>query len=195
MSQNIYSQSQTYHQVFRKKYAQDEQWIAAFLTKAQVGHVASHWENQPFITPLLFWFDAGKKLIYFHTNIKGRLVENCTHFAEACFEASEMGRLLPSNAAIEFGVQYASVVAFGKIHLVDDEAEKRAGLQGLLDKYFPDLSAGVDYRPITKEELVRTAVIRMDIESWSGKKNWKQEVQQIKDRKALNENVIEKYLR
>lgn len=194
MDQNMYSNSQAYHQILRKKYAQNEQWIATFLAQAQVGHVASHWEDQPFITALLFWFDAEKKVIYFHTNIKGRLVENCTHFAEACFEASEMGRLLPSNAAMEFGVQYASVVAFGKIHLVDNDDEKRSALQGLLDKYFADLFAGVDYRPITKEELDRTAVIRMDIESWSGKKNWKQQVQQIKEWKALDEEVIKKYL-
>jgi hypothetical protein len=39
----------------------------------------------------------------------------------------------------------------------------------LLDKYAPHLEAGRDYRPTTDDELKRTAVYRVDIESWSGK--------------------------
>lgn len=194
MVQPTENNAASFHRILRQKYAQDDPWIINFLSQAQVGHVASHWENQPFITPLIFWFDPEKKAIYFHTNIKGRLLENSEHFAEVCFEASEMGKLLPSNAAMEFGVQYASVVAFGKLSRVKDEEEKRHALQGLLNKYFPDLIAGVDYRPITQEELDCTAVLRMDIGSWSGKKNWKEQVKQIKGWKSLDEAVIKKYL-
>ena len=42
-------------------------------------------------------------------------------------------------------------------------------LQGLLDKYFPDLKPRRDYRPITSEELAATAVFAIEVESWSGK--------------------------
>jgi nitroimidazol reductase NimA-like FMN-containing flavoprotein (pyridoxamine 5'-phosphate oxidase superfamily) len=52
---------------------------------------------------------------------------------------------------------------------VTDEAEQRHGLQGLLDKYFPDLQPGVHYRPIIEEELQRTSVYAIEIEAWSGK--------------------------
>jgi len=40
----------------------------------------------------------------------------------------------------------------------------------LLKKYAPHLAYGEDYRAITPEELKRTAVYRVDIEAWSGKK-------------------------
>ena len=43
-------------------------------------------------------------------------------------------------------------------------------LQMLLDKYAPHLRPGEDYRPPVAEEIARTAVMRIDIESWSGKK-------------------------
>ncbi len=39
----------------------------------------------------------------------------------------------------------------------------------LLDKYLPHLRPGEHYRPITDDELARTAVYAFQIESWSGK--------------------------
>ena len=57
----------------------------------------------------------------------------------------------------------------GSARITDDPSEQRYGLQGLLDKYFPELDAGEDYSPITDADLRRTSVFAMEIESWSGK--------------------------
>ncbi len=38
-----------------------------------------------------------------------------------------------------------------------------------MKKYAPHLEPGTDYRPIAPDELIRTAVIRIDIDAWSGK--------------------------
>ena len=38
-----------------------------------------------------------------------------------------------------------------------------------MEKYAPHLKAGEDYRPVAPEEVIRTSVIRIDIEAWSGK--------------------------
>jgi nitroimidazol reductase NimA-like FMN-containing flavoprotein (pyridoxamine 5'-phosphate oxidase superfamily) len=81
-----------------------------------------------------------------------------------------MGRLLPADTALEFSVEYASVIAFGQARIVEDEQEARRGLQGMLDKYFPGLKPGVHYRPIVESELKQTAVYAIDIESMSGKR-------------------------
>ena len=54
-------------------------------------------------------------------------------------------------------------------HVLTDEAEQTYALQMLLDKYFPHLRPGEDYRAITPEELRQTAAYRLDIEQWSGK--------------------------
>lgn len=163
------------------EYACSDEWIREFLRHALVGHVATRWENQPFITPTLFYFAADKHTIYIHANIVGRLRANADHFPEVCFETSHYGELLPSNAALEFGLQYESVIAFGKIHIVEDEAKKEHALYRLIEKYFPDLHPGLDYRPITAKELQRTSVLAIVIESWSGKRNWKDSAKQIKD--------------
>lgn len=81
----------------------------------------------------------------------------------------EMGRLLPAEEALEFGVEYASVVVFGQGRVVDDPVEAEAALTLLMEKYAPHLEAGVDYRPVTAREVARTTVMRLDIQGWSGK--------------------------
>lgn len=81
----------------------------------------------------------------------------------------EMGRFLPADEALEFGVEYASVVVFGQGKVVEDPAEAEAALTLLMEKYAPHLKAGQDYRPVTTEEILRTTVMRLDIEGWSGK--------------------------
>jgi nitroimidazol reductase NimA-like FMN-containing flavoprotein (pyridoxamine 5'-phosphate oxidase superfamily) len=63
---------------------------------------------------------------------------------------------------------YATVIAFGKIWVIEDDGEKRRALYGLIGKYYPTLAAGQEYRPITDQELKRTSVYAIAIESWSG---------------------------
>ena len=81
-----------------------------------------------------------------------------------------MGRRLPASTALDFTVEHAGAVVFGRACIVDDPVEAARALQLLLDKYFPRLRPGAHYRPVTAEELARTAVYRIEIEAWSGKK-------------------------
>ena len=72
--------------------------------------------------------------------------------------AGPVGRLLPADTAMEFGVEYASVVAFGTVRLLTESAEATRALQFLLDRYFPHMKPGEDYRQIIPEEPNSTAV-------------------------------------
>jgi uncharacterized protein len=148
----------------------DEEWIVGMLGSAQVGVLATVFEGQPFLNTNLFVYDREAHAIYLHTARKGRTRTNIELEPRVCFSVSEMGRLLPADVALEFSVEYRSVVVFGRASIVASEREATAALQMLLDKYFGHLQPGIDYRPPVPEELVRTTVIRVDIDSWSGKK-------------------------
>jgi len=159
------------HEVRRKDRAvEDEVWIRAMLHRVPFGTLATVHEGQPFINTNLFVFDEAAHVIYMHTANVGRTRANVEAKERVCFSASEMGRLLPADTALEFSVEYAGVVVFGRAVIVDDEQEASHALQLLLDRYFAHLRPGRDYRPITPEELARTAVYRISIEHWSGKK-------------------------
>lgn len=160
------------------EYARDDEWIRSFLRRTQIGHVATHWDDQPFITPTTFWYDEERHEIVFHSNIVGRVRANVERHSRICFETSEAGQMLPSNVALEFSVQYASVVVFGTACIIENADEKRRALYGLIGKYFPEMTAGMEFRPITDQELRRTTVYAISVESWSGKENWPQEAEQ-----------------
>ena len=111
---------------------------------------------------------------------------NLEHNPKVCLEVSELGNLLPSNVALEFSLQYRSVLVFGTAHILEDPGEKRTALYGLIRKYFPEMEAGKEYRPITDKELRRTSVYAIEIESWSGKENWKDRADQSDEWPALD---------
>lgn len=159
----------------------EEAWIPEFLRRSPVGHVATVVDGQPFITPTSFWYDSRDRCIYLHSAATGRLHDNVSRGCTACFESSRFGEFLPSNIAMEFSVQYESAVAFGPISLLSDARRKRHALQGLIRKYFPDLEAGRDFRPITDRELRRTSVYEIRVEEWSGKRNWPEQADQDPD--------------
>ena len=168
------------------EYKQDENWIVDFLKRTKVGHIATHWDDQPFITPNTFVYDQEHHEIIFHSNIVGRFRANSERHPEVCFEASEFGDFLPSNIALEFSMQYESVICFGTIRIIQDDEEKKRGLYGLIEKYFPGMQPGEKYRPITAKELKRTSVYSISIESWSGKRNWENEAEQSDKWKPLS---------
>jgi nitroimidazol reductase NimA-like FMN-containing flavoprotein (pyridoxamine 5'-phosphate oxidase superfamily) len=104
-----------------------------------------------------------------HSAQVGRTRANVDNHPKVCFTATTMGRILPADEALEFSVEYQGVVVFGTSEIIEDNDEKRYGLQLLLDKYAPHLRPDRDYRGITNAELNRTAVYRINIEEWSGK--------------------------
>jgi len=172
-------------------YKRGDDWIRAFLREARVGHIASSVDGQPFLNPTTFWFDEGNHQIVFHSNLSGRIRSNIESNPKVCFEASEMGKLLPSNVALEFSLQYRSVIVFGNARLVGDPKEARRALYGLIQKYFPKMTAGREFREITDKELRATSVYAIAIEAWSGKENWKERADQSDEWTALDEKWFE----
>ena len=169
------------------EYKREDDWIRDFLHRGQIVHIASSWDGQPFINPTTFFYDeAGHRLI-FHSNIAGRIHANIEHNPKVCVEVSEMGKLLPSNVALEFSLQYRSVMVFGTANLITDNDEKISVLHKLIAKYFGEMELGKDYRPATEKELRQTSVYEIKIESWSGKENWKERADQSDEWPALNE--------
>ncbi|MGY2895806.1 pyridoxamine 5'-phosphate oxidase family protein [Deinococcus sp. UYEF24] len=164
-------------------------WVVALLARLQVCRIATRWDDLPFINPTTFVYRPETHDIVFHSNLAGRMKANAERAGElgeqVCFEASEFGRLLPSNDPLELSVQYRSVIVFGPVALLSGD-EARRGLEDLSGKMFPDLRPGVDMRPITGDDLARTSVYSLKVREWSGKENWQEQAAQTEDWPALS---------
>lgn len=163
------------------------------LHHGQIAHIASRWDLQPFINPTTFFYDETGHRIIFHSNIAGRIRSNIERHPEVCVEVSELGRLLPSNIALEFSLQYRSVIIFGRARIIEDHNEKRDVLHRLIAKYFGEMQIDKDYRSATDKELKRTSVYEIKIENWSGKENWKDRADQSEEWEPLDEKWFERY--
>lgn len=177
----------------RPHLTKDDAWIREFLKTAKVGHIATSVDGQPFINPTTFWFDEENHQIAFHSNISGRIRSNIEYNPKVTLEASELGKMLPSNVALEFSLQFRSVVVFGTARVVTEPAEARRLLYGLIGKYFPTLQAGEEYREITEKELRATSVYAIKIGEWSGKENWADVADQSDEWKPLDTKWFEYY--
>jgi len=177
----------------RPHLTKDDAWIRDYLKTAKVARIATSADGQPFINTSTFWYDEAEHQVVFHSNIAGRIRSNIEYNPKVTLEASELGRLLPSNVALEFSLQYRSVNVFGTARVVTDPDEAKRLLYGLISKYFPTLKPGEEFREITDKELRATSVYAIKIEEWSGKENWDEKAEQSDEWKPLDEKWFEYY--
>lgn len=153
----------------RDREVTDRAWMRAMLEAAPVGVLSMVEGGRPAAAVNLFALDPERDVLYLHTARAGHTRDVVSAEPAVCFTVARSGRLLPAAEALEFSVEYASVVVGGRASVVEDAEEARAALQAILDRYAPHLRPGEDYRPIAPEELRRTTVYRVDIDSWHGK--------------------------
>jgi nitroimidazol reductase NimA-like FMN-containing flavoprotein (pyridoxamine 5'-phosphate oxidase superfamily) len=146
-----------------------EAHIEAFLESAPFGFLATSVEDQPYISPKLFWYEKTTRRIYFHSAISGRTHDDILRNPQICFSAAELGRMLPSESACDFGIEYTSVVVFGHARLAETDEEKKHGLHGLVQKFAPETRKQGHEQVLDLEQLKRTTVYVIEIDSWSGK--------------------------
>ena len=147
----------------------DKNWIIALLNRAGYGVLATCKDGQPFTVARNFAYDPERHVIYFHGARKGRSFEDIGEGTLANLNVSEMGELTTAERAMNFGVMYKGVVVFGRLSIVKNNTEAKHGLHLLMDKHFPELRPDLDYEATMDTDLKVTAVLRLDIDSWSGK--------------------------
>lgn len=159
----------------RNRAVEGQDWIRAFLRQARFGVIATECEGQPFATPVTYVYDEASHALYFHTSPAGRLSTNLAANPHCCFNVSQAGPLIGSDTAASFDIAYESVTVFGQAESLKAEAEKVAALRLLVVRYFPDFPQDESIPLASTETLARTAVYRLPIEAWSGKRNPKPE--------------------
>lgn len=147
----------------RSKQQLSDQESRSILQRGTSGVLALTGEDGwPYAVPLSYVYHEG--VIWFHCAAAGRKLDAIRRNDKASFCVIDQDRVIPEKLT----TAYRSVIAFGRVRVVEDEAEKRQAARRLGEKYDPTDRSGMDQE--IAGALGRMAVLRLDVEHMTGKR-------------------------
>ncbi len=120
-------------------------------------------EDYPYAVPISYVYDNSK--IYFHSAKTGHKTDAIKKYSKASFCVIDQDNVIPE----EYTTYYRSVIAFGKVRIIEDEKEVRESIEKLAVKYHPK-----DSEENRNREIYRAwdsfSMIEFSIEHMTGKK-------------------------
>jgi uncharacterized protein len=147
----------------REREIQDEQVIRDILEKGLVCRLGLCDGQQPYIVPMSYGYRDRR--IYFHCAREGRKIDILKSNDRVCIEVDIDARVIPGEAPCRWTAKYKSVIGFGRARIIDDEKEKKDGLDIIMAHYG---RSGGDY---DEKSLQRTSLIEVVLESMTGKQS------------------------
>ena len=122
-----------FREMRRRKQELSRQKVADILHKGTSGVLALLGDNDyPYAVPISYVYDDGK--IYFHSAKNGHKIDAIQRTEKASFCVIDKDLVVPE----EYTTYFRSVIVFGTIRILHDEAEKREAIEKLAVKYAPD---------------------------------------------------------
>ena len=119
-------------------------------------------DDYPYAVPLSYAYLNGN--IYFHCAGTGHKIDAVKKHNRASFCVIGADNVVPE----EYTTYYRSVIAFGKIRIVEDEAEKREAITAIALKYNPD-DSGEHREAAVNREWKALCILALDVEHLTGK--------------------------
>ncbi|MEX1308485.1 MAG: pyridoxamine 5'-phosphate oxidase family protein [Eubacteriales bacterium] len=142
----------------------DRSEIDQILKEAEVLHLALNDNGTPYALCVNFGYDG--EALYIHGANAGRKIDILNENPIVCFQAYTDYAMVVKKKASHFTARYRSVVGMGKAEFITTSEDKRYGLDVLMKGCAP----GEEYS-FGDEVVGRTAVIKIAIESITGKQN------------------------
>ncbi|MBR3434498.1 MAG: NimIJ family nitroimidazole resistance protein [Bacteroidales bacterium] len=153
-----------FREMRRKRQQLSDEESYAILQNATSGTLALLGDGgYPYAVPISYVFSEGK--LYFHSALSGHKVNAIRGCDRASFCVVAQDDVKPAL----YTTFFRSVIAFGRIHIVDDEAEKLAAARLLGNRYNPHQDEALQKE--LENGLARMLVIRLDIEHLTGKES------------------------
>lgn len=147
----------------RRKFQQfSEEESIGILQKATAGTLALLGDNgYPYAVPISYVYADGK--LYFHSALSGHKVDAIRNCDKASFCVIDKDDVQPEK----YTTFFRSVIAFGRIHIIEDEHEKLEIARMLGNRYNPNQEEALQKE--IENGLSRMLALRFDIEYMTGK--------------------------
>ena len=119
-------------------------------------------EDYPYAVPMSYIFHENK--LYFHCAKTGHKIDAIEKWKKASFCVIEQDQVIPE----EYTTYFRSVIAFGNIHVMEDEKEKRTTIEILMKKYSPNMDEEQNKNEINKA-WKSLCMLEFNIEHMTGK--------------------------
>lgn len=147
----------------RKRQALSKEACAEILSRGTSGVLALAGDDgYPYAVPISYVYDGEK--LYFHSAKAGHKLDAIQREPKSSFCVIDQDQIVPE----EYTTYFRSVIAFGRIRILEDEEEKRAAIEKLALKYAPDDSPENRRRAIDRD-WKPLCMLEMNIDHLSGK--------------------------
>ncbi|MDD1696997.1 MAG: pyridoxamine 5'-phosphate oxidase family protein [Methanoregula sp.] len=136
--------------------------IETILDNAMVCRIGLAADSRPYIVPVCFGYSNG--IIYIHSSLSGKKIDMLKKNPQCCFEVDRFNGIIGNEQPCAWGVGYQSVIGFGRAFFLSDMKEKKHGLNCIMRHY------GSGMHEFSDDDIKNVSVIRIDIESMTGKK-------------------------
>lgn len=120
-------------------------------------------DDYPYAVPVSYVYCDSR--LYFHGAKSGHKIDAVKKCDKASFCVIDQDDVVPEK----YTTYFRSVIAFGKIRIMEDEAEKRKAIEKLSEKYYPD-SRKEERERVIDREWGPLCMLEFSIEHLSGKK-------------------------
>ena len=141
----------------------DMQLAHEIIDESRICHVGFTLDGQPYVVPMALGRDGDRILL--HGSVVSRLMTNLADGLPCCVTITHLDGLVLARSSFNSSMNYRSLMAFGTASLVTDEAEKKRGLDILVEHLAPGRLA--DLRPSTRKELNATTLLTLPLETFS----------------------------
>ena len=153
-----------------KREVTDPAALRAIIDRCQVVRIAAHDDEGLFIMPLNFGYEwdlsqpESLPTFWLHSATEGRKVDAWRACPDVALEMDIENGVITGDYSCAYSFAFESVMAWGRIVQVHDDAEKRHGLNLLMEHMAP--GAPVEFSDTAVE---RIALWRVDVERVSAK--------------------------
>ena len=152
-----------FREMRRKKQVLSQKEVEGILHKGTSGVLALLGDNDyPYAVPISYVYDNGK--VYFHSAKSGHKIDAIQKAAKASFCVIDEDLVVPE----EYTTYFRSVIAFGRIQIIENDSEKRAAIEKLAIKYAPEDTAASRDDAISRE-LKSLCMLEMTSDHVTGK--------------------------
>ena len=146
----------------RKRQQLTTEQSIAILLRATSGTLALSGDNgYPYAVPMSYVYSEGR--LFFHSALEGHKVDAIRRCDKASFCVIDRDDVKPQ----QYTTYFRSVIAFGRISIIEDEGQRLAAVRLLGNRYNPDNDEALQKE--IESGFKRMLVICLEIEHLTGK--------------------------